>query len=74
MTRTETSAGTPLLDLSAEERNRFLDEEVRSRVGLSSAAEFVEEYTAGRLDESDPDVPYLVGLLWIGQDGNPRRP
>ena len=73
MTHAETSAGTPLLDLDADERTRFLDEEVRCRVGLSSAAEFVEQYTAGVLDESDPDVPYLVGLLWIGQNGDSGR-
>ena len=72
MTNSETPAGTPVLELSADEHARFLDEEVRSRMGFSSAAEFTERYLAGQLDDSDPDVPFLVGLLWIGQDGNRR--
>lgn len=69
MTKTETSAGTPVLDLDAQEYARFLEDEVRERMDLS-VAEFTERYLAGALDEADPDVPMLVGLLWIGQNGN----
>jgi hypothetical protein len=69
MTRTETPSGTPVLELDADEYARFLDEEVRARMGFS-AAEFRERYLAGELDDSDPDVPFLVGLLWIGQNGH----
>lgn len=69
MTETETTAGTPVLDLDAQEYARFLEEEVRERMDLS-VAEFTERYLAGTLDEADPDVPMLVGLLWIGQNGN----
>ena len=70
MTHAETPSGTPTLELDAAEYAHFLDEEVRARTELSSAAEFTERYLAGELDESDPDVPFLVGLLWIGQNGH----
>lgn len=69
MTQTETPAGTPILDLDAQEYARFLEGEVRARMDLS-VAEFTERYLAGTLDEADPDVPMLAGLLWIGQNGH----
>ncbi len=69
MTRSETDAGTPLLKLSAGEYQAFLDEEARARMGMS-AAEFTESYLAGDQDDVDPDVPLLVGLLGIGQNGH----
>lgn len=69
MTQTETSAGTPILDLDAQEYARFLEDAVRARMDLS-VAEFTERYLAGTLDEADPDVPMLAGLLWIGQNGH----
>jgi hypothetical protein len=50
MGSSETYAGTPILDLSAEE--------------------FAQRYLAGELDDVDPDVPLLVGLLGIGQNGH----
>jgi len=37
-------------------------------MGLA-AREFTEQCLAGALDDSDPDVPFLAALLWIGQDG-----
>jgi hypothetical protein len=60
---------TPILELSAEEYQQFLDGEVMSRMGMN-AEEFTARYLAGDLDESDPDVPLLVGMLWIGQNGH----
>lgn len=69
MTKTETPAGTPLLELDGDEYARFLDEEVRMRMGISAQA-FTEQYLAGTLDDADPDVPLLAGLLWIGQNGH----
>lgn len=69
MTETETPAGTPVLDLDEQEYARFLEGEVRARMDVS-VAEFTERYLAGTLDEADPDVPLLAGLLWIGQDGH----
>lgn len=70
MTHTETDAGTPVLELDEREYEAFLEGEVRERMGMS-AAEFVERYESGGLDDADPDVPFLVGLLWIGQNGRP---
>lgn len=69
MTQTETPAGTPVLDLDSKEYARFLEGEVRERMELS-VAEFTERYLAGTLDEADPDVPMLAGLLWLGQNGH----
>ena len=70
MTYTETPAGTPVLDLDRDEYQRFLEEEARARMGMS-VAEFTERYLAGELDDADPDVPFIVGLLWLGQNGRP---
>jgi hypothetical protein len=70
MTHTETSAGTPVLDLDRPEYQHFLEGEVQARMGIS-VAEFTDRYLGGQLDDADPDVPFLVGLLWIGQNGRP---
>jgi hypothetical protein len=70
MTLSQTSAGTPVLDLDPIEYKGFLEDEVRSRMAMS-VAEFTERYLANQLDDADPDVPFLVGLLWIGQNGRP---
>jgi hypothetical protein len=70
MTQSETEAGTPVIEMSAEEYRDFLDEEVRRRMGVS-ADEFHRRYLAGELDDADPDVPFLAGLLWMGQNGHP---
>ncbi len=69
MTHDTTLAGTPVLELDGDEYARFLDNEVRARMGIS-AREFAEQYFAGALDDGDPDVPFLAGLLWIGQNGH----
>jgi hypothetical protein len=70
MTLSQTPAGTPVLDLTSSEYDAFLEEEVHARMGMS-VAEFTECYIAGELDDADPDVPFLAGLLWIGQNGRP---
>jgi len=69
MTRSETDAGTPIIEFDAKEYTAFLDQEARKRMGMS-AAEFTRRYLAGDLDDVDPDVPLLVGLLGIGQNGH----
>jgi hypothetical protein len=69
MTETKTPAGTPVLDFDAQEYASFLEGEVRGRMDLS-VTEFTERYLAGTLDEADPDVPMLAGLLWMGQNGH----
>jgi hypothetical protein len=68
MTRTETPGGTPVLELDGDEYQQFLEGETQARMGMS-VAEFTERYLGGELDDADPDVPLLAGLLWIGQDG-----
>ncbi len=69
MTRSEADAGTPIIDFDAEEYATFLDREARERMGMS-AEEFTQRWLAGDLDDVDPDVPLLVGLLGIGQNGH----
>lgn len=69
----QTDAGTPVLSLDAREYEDFLDEAVRSRVGMS-AAEFRTRYAAGDLDDTDPDVEMLAGLLWLGAATTPAPP
>jgi hypothetical protein len=69
MTRSETKAGTPVVDLTSEEYDAFLEREVRRAVGMT-ADEFVRAYSAGELDDADPAVDDLVGLLRIGQNGH----
>jgi hypothetical protein len=69
MTRSETDPGTPIIEMTAEEYEAFLDREAHARMGMS-AAEFTQRYLAGALDDVDPDVPLLIGLLGIGQNGH----
>jgi len=67
MTHDETQAGTPVLEMSADEYRDFLDEEARERLGMS-AEEFRHRYIAGELDDSDPDVGMLAALIAVGQN------
>jgi hypothetical protein len=69
MKRSETNAGTPVIDLTPEEYDAFLDREVGRAAGMT-AAEFVRAYSAGELDDADPAVGDLVVLLRIGQNGH----
>lgn len=65
----ETPAGTPIVDMTAEEYAAYLDSEVKRAIGMS-AEEFRHAYAAGEFDDSDPEVSELVGLLRIGQNGH----
>lgn len=69
MNVSETSGGTPIFEMTADEYNAFLEREVRAAMGLS-VEEFRRAYLAGELDEADPSVTDLVGLLRIGQGGH----
>jgi hypothetical protein len=69
MTVGETAAGTPVVDLTSEEYDAYLDTEARRRIGMD-AADFLRAYEAGELDDSDPAVSELVALLRIGQNGH----
>lgn len=69
MTENCTEAGTPVLELDEREYRVFLEHEVQRGSGLP-VEEFVRRYEAGELDEGDPDVSDLAGLLWLGQHGH----
>lgn len=69
MTENCTEAGTPVVELDEREYRAFLQQEVQRGSGLS-VEEFVRRYKAGELDEGDPDVSDLAGLLWLGQNGH----
>ncbi len=69
MTVDETPAGTLVVDFTEKEYDDYLEGEVRRGTGLT-VAEFVRAYEAGELDDADPAVSDLVGLLRIGQNGD----
>jgi hypothetical protein len=69
MTTEETAAGTPVVDFSREEYDAYLDAEVQRAIGMT-ADEFVRSYEARELDDADPAVAELIGLLRIGQNGH----
>ena len=69
MTVGETAAGTPIIGLTPEEYGAYVESEVHARMGMD-AAEFERAYGANELDEGNPAVDELVGLLRIGQNGN----
>lgn len=69
MTEDRTEAGTPVIEFDELEYRDFLEREVRRGLDLS-VEEFMRQYQAGELDEGDPDVSDLAGLLWLGQDGH----
>lgn len=70
MTVKETAAGTPVVNLTAEEYSAYLESEVQRAIGMT-VSEFLRSYRAGKLNEADPAVSELVGLLRVGQNGHP---
>lgn len=69
MVVSETSSGSPIIEMTAEEYAAYLEREVRHATGLS-AADFRRAYLAGELDEADPAVSELAGFLRLGQNGH----
>lgn len=69
MILSETEAGTPIVDMTAEEYEAYVERQVERGAGMS-AAEFRRAYAAGELDDADPAVSELVGVLRIGQNGH----
>ena len=65
----ETKAGTPIIDMTVEEYEAYVERRVERAMGMS-AAEFRRAYLAGELDDADPSVSELVGVLRIGQNGH----
>jgi hypothetical protein len=66
---TETAAGTPVVELTDEEYEAYLERETQAAIGMS-VAEFTKAYLAGELEDGDMAVDHLVGLLRIGQNGH----
>jgi hypothetical protein len=66
---TETAAGTPVIDLTQEEYDAYLERQVQRELGMT-VAEFIEAYTTGKVDDSHPAVGYLIGKLCISQNGH----
>lgn len=66
----ETPDGTPVVGMTANEHDAYLEAESQRGVGLSVAA-FKRAYEDGELDDADPAVSDLVALLRIGQNGHP---
>jgi hypothetical protein len=69
MTRSETAAGTPVIEMTAAEYEDFLESEVRSRLGIS-LSEFADRYVSGALDDADPNVSLLAMWTGMGQNGH----
>jgi hypothetical protein len=65
----ETAAGTPVLSPTRDEYDAYVKGEVERAVGMTPE-EFRRAYDAGELDDSNPAVDELVGLLRIGQNGH----
>lgn len=63
-----TDAGTPVVEMTAEEEAAYLERETQAAIGMS-VKEFTEAYLAGKTDHADPAVDELVGMLRIGQNG-----
>jgi hypothetical protein len=55
--------------MSVDEHDAYLEAEVLRGVGLS-VDDFKRAYEAGELDDANPAVSDLVGLLRIGQNGH----
>jgi hypothetical protein len=66
---TETAAGTPVVELTDEEYEAYLERETQAAIGMS-VAEFTKAYLAGEFEDGDMAVDHLVGLLRIGQNGH----
>lgn len=58
----------PIVDMTRDEYAGFLSQEVERGVGMT-VREFITAYTAGELDDSDPEVARLAALLALGQNG-----
>jgi len=69
MRTTYTAAGTPIVEMTAEEEAAYLERQVQREMGIS-VAEFERAYAAGELDDADVAVDYVVSLLRIGQNGH----
>ena len=65
---TYTAAGTPIVEMTAEEEAAYHERHVQREIGMS-VAEFKRALAAGGVGVGDMDVFYVAGLLRIGQNG-----
>jgi hypothetical protein len=66
---TETAAGTQIVERTQDEYAAYLERQVQREMGMS-VEEFTRAYAAGKLDDADVAVDYVVSLLRIGQNGH----
>ncbi len=66
---TSTPGGSDVVEMTSEEYADYVERRVSAAVG-TSPDEFRRAYLAGELDDADPAVSELVGLLRIGQNGH----
>lgn len=72
MTQSETSAGTPVIEMSEPEHHAFLEREAQASFGMS-IADFTARVHSHEIDWDDPEVFYLAGLIGVGQNGDRQR-
>lgn len=65
---TKTPGGADFIELTPDEYASYVERRVERAMGISST-EFRRAYLAGELDEANPSVSELVGMLRIGQVG-----
>lgn len=68
MNVTKTPGGADLIEMTPDEYADYIERRVERAMGISST-EFRRAFLAGELDEADPSVSELVGVLRIGQNG-----
>jgi urease accessory protein UreF len=61
-----TKGGAAVYKPSAEEFEAFVENQVRTLLGIDTAA-FVEKYRAGTLDRSNPAVSEVAALIEVSQ-------
>lgn len=69
VTNEETPDGTIVVSMTVDEHDAYLEAESRRGVGMS-VEDFRRAYEAGEVNDADPAVSDLVGLLRIGQNGH----
>lgn len=62
MVTSYTDAGTPVLDLTAEEYDAFLEREVQRLMGIS-VDEFVRQVQVGEIEWDHPEALHVAGLV-----------
>jgi hypothetical protein len=66
---TKTPGGADFIEMTPEEYADYVERRVQAAVGMAPE-EFRRAYLARELDDADPSVSELVGLLRIGQNGH----